>query len=65
MYLKVALGHINALEKNVGVWIEALLVRASNKEAPYEFKKAKTGDIATCFVDPIKAKKDLDGLLQG
>ena len=31
MYLKVALGHINALEKNVGVWVEA----------PYEFKEAK------------------------
>ncbi|KAA6450003.1 UDP-glucose 4-epimerase GalE [Bacillus atrophaeus] len=34
--------------------------KVSGKEVPYRFADRRPGDIATCFADPSKAKKELD-----
>ncbi len=33
--------------------------KASGKEIPYKFAKRRSGDIAKCYADPIKAQKEL------
>ena len=33
--------------------------KACGKELPYEIKPRRAGDIATCYCDPTKAKKEL------
>ena len=38
--------------------------KACGKEIPYEIKPRRAGDIATCYADPTKAKKELGWVAQ-